>query len=198
MMADNPDMVKMAAEMMAAMPPDQVAAMAAATPGMTPEMARLAAEQMRSMPPDALAAAAKAAASAAGGGGGLGGLGAAGGGPAAAAAAAAAAAGLDASQLDPRMMAEAADMVDRMAPDELRRFMEAAAAANGAALPPDMDPAMVKASMSMLKNMVGGRVFWVVGVCACRWCACVCVHACLCVGRKRVRFLVCGAREVGR
>ena len=47
MMADNPDMLKAAAEMMASLPPEQMASMAAAAPGMTPEMARMAAEQVR-------------------------------------------------------------------------------------------------------------------------------------------------------
>lgn len=46
-MAENPEMLRQAADMMAAMPPEQIAAMAGAAPGMNHDMARMAAEQVR-------------------------------------------------------------------------------------------------------------------------------------------------------
>lgn len=63
---------------------------------------------------------------------------------------------IDPSQMDPGMMAAAADMMDKMSPEELKNMMAMAGAANGMAVP-DIDPAMLKASMAMMKNMVGVR-----------------------------------------
>jgi len=159
MMADNPDMMKAAAEMMSSLPPDQIASMAAAQPGFTPEMARMAAEQVKSMSPDELRRMAQMAGAQAAGGGapgmpsmarmpGMGGM--PGGMP-------------DPSKMDPKMMATAAEMIDKMSPEDLKAMMAAAGAANGMAMP-ELDPQMLKASMGMLKNMVRRWVVWWGGV----------------------------------
>jgi hypothetical protein len=160
MMADNPDMMRMAADMMSSLPADQIAAMTAAQPGMTPEMARMAAEQVKKMSPADMRRMGEMAAAMQGGGGGGGAMqGAAG-----AAAASAGDArpggmpmGIDPASMDPGMMSAAAEMIDKMSPEDLKAMMQAAGAANGMAVP-DVDPGMLKASMGMLKNMVRGGV----------------------------------------
>ncbi|KAG2435080.1 hypothetical protein HXX76_007167 [Chlamydomonas incerta] len=150
-----------AAEMMASMPPEQLAEMAKMVPGgagmnMTPEAIKMAAEMMKNMSPEEMTRMTEMAASLQASAGGSAGSGSSGG---AAASTAPALGPGGMPQMTPEMAQMAADMMKNMSPDDIAKMTEmaskmgmgpgGAAGAGAAGLPPGGMAGMA----DMMKNM---------------------------------------------
>lgn len=148
MMAQNPEMAKMAAEMFKSMPSDQIEAMTRSHqfPGgmkVTPEMAKMAAESMSSMSATEISKMAEMATSSSmnmGGGGKAGGM----------------------PKVTPEMAKMATEMMGKMKPEDIEQMQQMASSMNmggGGGLPPsaamDMmnDPKFMENAMEMMRSM---------------------------------------------
>ena len=151
MMAQNPEMAKMAADMLRSMPPDQIEAITRSNqlPGgmkVTPEMAKMAADSLSSMSPSEISRMAEMASSSNGSGGGGGGLGAG-----------------RMPEVTPEMAKMATEMMGKMKPEDIEQMQKMAASMNmgggggggglGSGGMPEVTPEMAKMATEMMGKM---------------------------------------------